>query len=118
MPAWTRGTDGVDAVLEYAGVDAQSSITLSGIKQEYAPVFDRVIAWALPRAQSSDKPPVVNDNLFEPGEDGKVYLEGKRAGIPVSPYTQLRSNRILEAGVGLGVVMLAGAFIARRAFSR
>src|SRR5690606_4227104 len=67
-------------------------------------LFDRIIAWALPRAQSSDKPPVKRDNLFEPGEDGQIYLEGERSGIPVSPYTQVRSNRILEAGVGVAVI--------------
>ena len=81
-------------------------------------LFDRVIAWALPRAQSSDKPPVERDNLYQPGEDGHIYLEGKRSGIPVSPYTQIRSNRLLEAGVGLGVIMFAGAWCARRMMAR
>lgn len=81
-------------------------------------LFDRVIAWALPRAQSSDKPPLQKDNLFEAGDDGQVYLEGKRAGIPISPYTQIRSHRVLEAGLGLGVVAVASLLLARRFVSR
>ena len=64
-------------------------------------LLDHVIAWALPRAQSSNKPPVKRDNLYQAGEDGQVYLEGERSGIPVSPYTQVRSRRWLEVGLGL-----------------
>jgi len=92
---------------------------LSEIGWAVAPsLFDRVIAWALPRVQSSDQPPLERDNLFQAGEDGEVYLEGKRAGIPVSPYTQLRINRKLEAGLGVALIVTAGAFIARRMLSR
>ena len=92
---------------------------LSEIGWAMAPsLFDRIIAWALPRAQSSDQPPRERDNLFQAGDDGQIYLEGRKAGIPVSPYTQLRMNRKLEAGLGLALVAMAGALLARRALGR
>lgn len=81
-------------------------------------LFDHLIAWALPRAQSSDKPLPERDNLFQAGDDGQIYLDGERAGIPVSPYTQLRVNRKIEVGLGLVMAAATAAFVARRMLGR
>jgi len=92
---------------------------LSEIGWAMAPsLFDRIIAWALPRVQSSDQPPLERDNLFQAGDDGQVYLDGRRSGIPVSPYTQLRVNRKLEAGLGLAVATMIGVLLAQRMLGR
>lgn len=67
-------------------------------------LMDRVVSWMLPKVQSSDQPALPTDNLFTAGEDGNVYLEGKRQGIRTSPYTKAR----LHAGVPIALLALAG----------
>lgn len=67
---------------------------------------DRVIGWALPRAQASGLPKLRHDNLYEPGIDGEVYLDGERQGIRFSPYTQARIYPARAVGISL---LLAGA---------
>jgi short-subunit dehydrogenase len=72
-------------------------------------LMDHVISRTLPKAQSSGKPKLPHDNLFAPVNDGEVYVEGKRQGIPVSPYTQARLHPAISLGVGL---LAAGAIFA------
>lgn len=67
-------------------------------------LMDQVISRVLPRAQSSGKPKLLHDNLFSPADDGEVYMDGKRQGIPVSPYTQARLHPIISLATGLLVV--------------
>lgn len=76
-------------------------------------VMDRVIGWALPKAQSTGEPPPSTDNLYGAGEDGEVYLEGKRKGLRVSPYTQARLHPGLALGAGAGLVAAATWFAMR-----
>ena len=75
-------------------------------------LMDRVIAWALPRAQSTGEPPPPTDNLYSAGQDGEVYLEGRRKGLRVSPYTRARLHPALALG-GAGLVA-ATAWLALR----
>lgn len=76
-------------------------------------VMDRVIGWALPKAQSTGEPPPPTDNLYSAGQDGEVYLEGKRKGLRVSPYTQARLHPGLALGAGTGLVAAATWFALR-----
>lgn len=69
-------------------------------------IMDRIIGWALPKAQSTGKPPMPTDNLYTAGKDGQVYLNGKRQGIRVSPFTQARMYPV--ATLGVGVLAAAG----------
>lgn len=62
-------------------------------------LFDRVIAWALPRAQGIDKPPVAQDNLFQPGEDGHIYLEGTRSSTSSTYSLSTRIRVTARMGV-------------------
>src|SRR5690606_20215611 len=65
---------------------------------------DHVMSRLLPRAQSSRKPKLPDNNLFEAGRDGEVYLGGRRHGISTSPYTQAH----LQADLGTGVRLVGG----------
>ena len=77
-------------------------------------LMDRVIGWALPKAQSTGEPPAPTDNLYSAGDDGQVYLDGNRRGIRVSPTTQARLYP--GAALGIGILATAGllAYMARR----
>src|SRR5690606_16000519 len=77
-------------------------------------LMDRVVGWALPKAQSTGKPPMPTDNLYTAGKDGQVYLNGKRQGIRVSPFTQAR----LYPGMALGAGALAAGILAYAALRR
>lgn len=89
---------------------------LSTLAWALAPsLMDRVIGWALPRAQASGEPRLPTDNLFEPGVDGNVYLEGKQQGLRISPYTEARLHSRLSLGLG---VLAGAAFLAYKAQSR
>lgn len=68
-------------------------------------MMDRIIAWALPKAQSTGKPRMPDDNLFHPGQDGQVYLGGERHGLRLSPYTKARLHPAAAAGLGVAAVM-------------
>lgn len=77
---------------------------------------DRAMGWLLPRAQSSGKPKLPNDNLHSAGPDGDVYLEGKKQGLPFSPYTfaSLKPLTALGAVLGLGAALLAVSRLSAR----
>lgn len=79
-------------------------------------IMDRVIGWALPKAQSTGKPPMPTDNLYTAGKDGEVYLDGKRQGIRVSPFTQARMYPGMALGLGAAAAagFLAYATLRRR----
>lgn len=66
-------------------------------------LMSRIVGWALPKAQSTGEPPLPNDNLHSAGDDGQVYLDGRRQGIRTSPGTWAR----LYPGVTLGLGALA-----------
>jgi len=76
-------------------------------------LMDRVIGWALPKAQSTGEPPPPTDNLYSAGQDGQVYLEGKRKGLRVSPYTQARLHPGLALGAGAGLLAATTYFALR-----
>jgi len=78
-------------------------------------IMDRVIGWALPKAQSTGKPPRPTDNLYTAGKDGQVYLNGKRQGIRVSPFTQARLYPAVTVGVG---ALAAAGLVAYMALRR
>lgn len=81
----------------------------SSIARDLAPhLADRVIGWMLPRAQSTGKPRMPDDNLHSAGRDGQVYLNGERQGLRISPYTRARLHPALATGAALG---LAAAFV-------
>lgn len=69
-------------------------------------LMDKVLGWALPKVQSSGKPKLATDNLYTPGDDGEVYLDGERRGIRFSPYTQARLHPVVP--FCLGVLAVAG----------
>lgn len=78
---------------------------LSTMAWKLAPsISDHVMSRLLPRAQSSGKPKLPDNNLFDAGDDGEVYLDGRRQGISTSPYTQAR----LQADLGTGVRLVGG----------
>lgn len=76
-------------------------------------IMGRVVGWALPKVQSTDKPPMPTDNLHSAGEDGRVYLDEDHKGIPTSLTTKAR----MYPGVtlGLGVLAAAGLLAVSRA---
>ena len=76
-------------------------------------LMDRVIGWALPKAQSTGEPPPPSDNLYSAGRDGEVYLDGKRHGLRVSPYTRARLRPGLALGAGAGVLAATGWLLLR-----
>lgn len=73
-------------------------------------LMSRVVGWALPRAQSTGKPPMPTDNLHSAGEDGRVYLDGNTKGIPFSLATQARTSPVVTLGIGalaaVGLVLI------------
>ena len=73
-------------------------------------LMSRVVGWALPKAQSTGKPPMPTDNLHSAGEDGRVYLDGNNKGIGFSLATQARMNPALTLGIGalaaVGLVLI------------
>jgi len=73
---------------------------------------DRAIGWLLPRAQSSGKPPLTNDNLYSAGEDGEVYRGGHRHGMRTSLYTRARLHPVGALALGGGIAALG--LLARR----
>jgi len=78
---------------------------LSTMAWKLAPAMsDHVMSRFLPRAQSSGKPTLSDNNLFDAGHDGEVYLDGRRRGISTSPYTQAR----LQADLGTGLRLAGG----------
>lgn len=52
--------------------------------------------------------------LFNAGNHGQVYLDGKRNGIRVSSYTRARLHRGASLCVGLIAVEAMAAYMARR----
>lgn len=68
-------------------------------------VMDRIISWALPKVQSSGKPKLPTDNLYSADKDGDVYLNQRRQGLKISPYTRAR----LHPSITLGVATAAAA---------
>lgn len=76
-------------------------------------LMSRVVGWALPKAQSTGKPPMPSDNLHSAGEDGRVYLDASHKGIRTSLSTKAR----LYPGItlGLGVLATAGVIALARA---
>lgn len=78
---------------------------LSTMAWKIAPsMSDHLMSRLLPRAQSSGKPKLPDNNLFDAGNDGEVYLGGQRHGIAASPCTQAH----LQADLGTGVRLLGG----------
>ncbi|PCC98296.1 SDR family oxidoreductase [Halopseudomonas pelagia] len=73
-------------------------------------VMDRVISWALPRVQSSGKPKSPTDNLYSADEDGAVYLNQRRQGLMLSPYTQARLHP--KAALGVATTAVAVGLVA------
>src|SRR5690606_13004182 len=72
---------------------------LSTLAWRLAPsLSDHVMSRLLPRAQSSGKPKLPDNNLFDAGNDGEVYLDGRRQGISVSPCTQASLHASLAKG--------------------
>src|SRR5690606_13626454 len=85
---------------------------LSTLAWRLAPsLSDHVMSRLLPRAQSSRKPKLPDNNLFDAGNDGEVYLDGRRQGISVSPCTQASLHASLAKGAQLtaGVSLLAAS---------
>jgi short-subunit dehydrogenase len=107
----------VDAILAAAQrpireVTIGETGALSTLAWKLAPsMSDQVMSRLLPRAQSSGKPKLPDNNLFDAGNDGEVYLDGRRHGISTSPYTQARLQADLATAAKLagGIGLLAAS---------
>lgn len=77
-------------------------------------VMEKLLAWALPKAQSTGEEPAGDDNLYTPAKDGKIYLDGKRHGIRTSPYTKARLYPIIPLGLGVLAAAAATAYALKR----
>lgn len=73
-------------------------------------VMGKFVGWALPKAQSTGEEPSEGDNLYSAGKDGQVYLDGKRQGIPISPYTKARLHPVIPFGLGVLAATAYGAY--------
>lgn len=75
---------------------------------------DRAIGWLLPRVQDSGKPKLSTNNLHEAGQDGEVYVNGEKQGIPFSPYTYARLNPIPALGIAVAGAAIGCLMIGKR----
>lgn len=77
--------------------------------------WSKFIGWVLPNAQQTGEKVSDGDNLFSPGEDGDVYLDGKRHGMRHSPYTKARLHPMLTLGlVAAGAAAVTACVVHKR----
>ena len=77
-------------------------------------VMGKFVGWMLPKAQSTGEEPTQNNNLYSPGKDGQVYLDGKPHGISNSLSTKARLNPGVSLGIGVLAVTACGAYKLRQ----